>query len=236
MGKMETSLFTKFEFSTSFDEPIVAKMQAALAQEMVSAELSWGEEEMEEILPPPAPTFTEEELELSKKLSFEEGRTVGISDAKASLEQKQLDALQRLLEKINTLQQFEAAQWQGFQAQTVAVGIAIAKALFPNWVAAAKNGELTAMLQATLPALQNETRLVVGVVPQDVVWLEEKLVKMLQQQGCEAMLRVEPREDLQSGDLIITGEHSSAERIQAVVWETIEKMATIKPAQHKAPE
>jgi flagellar assembly protein FliH len=225
MAKTEMSLFTKFQFNTSFDEPTVAKMQTALEQEMLAAELSWVEEEAAEVLPPPPPTFTEEELELAKKLSFEEGRSTGIAEAKASLEQKQVDLLQRLLEKINDVQNLETTQWQDFQAQTVAVGIAIAKALFPNWANAAKQIELTAMLQATLPALQQEVRLLVGIPPEDVVWLEEMLLKMLQQQGCEAVVQVESREDLQSGDLVITGEHSSAERIQASVWETIDKMA-----------
>lgn len=222
-------MFTKFQFDTLFDEPPVATIQAALEQEMSTAELSWVEEEAAEVLPPPPPTFTEEELELAKKLSFEEGRSTGIAEAKASLEQKQVDVLQRLLEKINDVQNLETAQWQDFQAQTVAVGIAIAKALFPNWVTAAKHQELSAMLQATLPALQQEVRLLVGIPPEDVVWLEEMLLKMLQQQGCEAVVRVEPRDDLQSGDLVITGEHSSAERIQALIWEAIDKMATTKP-------
>ncbi len=226
-------MFTKFQFNTSFDEPTVPKMQAALAQEMLAAELSWVEEEAAEVLPPPPPTFTEEELELAKKLSFEEGRSTGIAEAKASLEQKQVDVLQRLLEKINDVQNLETAQWQDFQAQTVAVGVAIAKALFPTWVTAAKHQELGAMLQATLPALQQEVRLLVGMPPEDVVWLEEMLLKLLQQQGCEAVVRVEPRDDLQAGDLVITGEHSSAERIQALVWETIEKMAVTEPKANK---
>lgn len=226
-------MFTKFQFNTSFDEPTVAKMQAALAQEMLAAELSWVEEEVAEVLPPPPPTFTEEELELAKKLSFEEGRSTGIADAKASLEQKQVDVLQRLLEKINDVQNLETTQWQDFQAQTVAVGIAIAKALFPTWANAAKQLELTAMLQAVLPALQTETRLSVGVAASEAVWLEDMLLKMLQQQGCTATVRCETRDDLQAGDLVLLGEHSGAERIQASVWETIEKMAAGQTQQKK---
>jgi flagellar assembly protein FliH len=233
MVKTETSLFTKFQFDTSFDEATVPKMQAALAQEMLAAELSWVEEEAAEVLPPPPPTFTEEELELAKKLSFEEGRSTGIADAKDSLEQKQFAILQRIVEQIDSLQNLETTQWQDFQAQTVAVGVAIAKALFPTWVNAAKQLELTAMLQAVLPALQAEARLNVAVAASEAVWLEDMLLKMLQQQGCTATVHLETRDDLQSGDLVLLGEHSSAERIQASVWETIEKMAAVKPVQKK---
>ena len=110
MAKTEMSLFTKFQFNTSFDEPTVAKMQTALEQEMLAAELSWVEEEVAEVLPPPPPTFTEEELELAKKLSFEEGRSTGIADAKESLEQKQLATLQRIFEQIDSLQNLEKQQ------------------------------------------------------------------------------------------------------------------------------
>lgn len=224
MVKMEMSLFTKFSFDVSFDEPTAAKIEAALTQHALPEEMTWEEENViEEEAPPPPPTFSEEDLELAKKLSFEEGREVGMSDAKASIEQKQLELLQRLSEQLLALTQTAETEWQQFHQQSVAVGVAMAKALCPTWMQAAKHLEITTMLQTLLPALVKEQHIHIAIAPNDVVWLEQTLLTMLQQQGCTVGVRVEPRDTLAAGDIVITGEHSSALRMQALVWEKVKE-------------
>lgn len=112
---------------------------------------------------PPAPTFSEADLQAARDTAFEAGRAEGAAQSNAGFEQQIALAVAALNQGFSDLQAAQIRANQETMHDTVRVAAAIAAKLFPDYAARHGLGEVEAFVQNTVSTLFPEAEVVLRV-------------------------------------------------------------------------
>jgi flagellar assembly protein FliH len=211
----------KFLFDTSFDTEKSAAAKAAEAAKKAAEEI------------PPAPTFSEEELEAARQGAFADGRAAGFAEAEETQNRRLADAVEALAPLLAQMAQEIEVQADDRRRETLEAAITVVRKLFPNLAREHGLDEVRAVVDACLERLRDEPRLVVRTADSDLDALKERIEQSAEHSGFEGKLVFLVDERLAPGDLRLEWADGGAERDQAGLWKEID--AIIARALSPAP-
>jgi flagellar assembly protein FliH len=205
MGQME-----KFLFDTSFDTEKSAAAKAAEAAKKAAEEI------------PPAPSFSEEQLEAARQAAYDEGKAAGLAEAEASQTKRLAQAVEALPPQLAELAQDLETHADDRRRETLDAALTVVRKLFPNLARAHGLDEIQSVVDACLERLRDEPRLVIRSSDGDLDALKEGIEQSAQQSGFEGKLVFLVDERLADGDLRVEWADGGAERDQAGLWKEID--------------
>ncbi len=107
-------------------------------------------EDLSENLPPPPPTFSEEELAVAKDMSFEQGRQQGQKEQLDSREQYIAQTLDKIAQNFSRLFAAEAMRESVFEKESLHISIMTLDLLFPLLNQRLGADEVRAVIEKTL--------------------------------------------------------------------------------------
>jgi len=207
----------KFLFDTSFDVDDAPAAEAA-AQEAANVEP----------VPPPAPSFSEEELAAAREEARAEGRAEGEAAVRASLEQAAVMTLGRLAGALPGLaRQIEEGFVRNARLMLEASVAALGR-LAPELSRRGGLIEVEGLLQQTVRDLRDESRIVVRLNDQLLDRLSARLDHVARSTGFEGRIVLLADDEIAVGDCRIEWADGGVERITSRVWAEIE--AAVKRA------
>ena len=187
------SIPQKYLFENSFDQP-----QGPIA-------VNFGRKPME-------PTFSRAELDAARAAAMEEGRQAGLIEARASLEQRLADTVDRLSAGLDALLAREEEIRRETERQAIELlRTALAKAL-PELARAGPLAEIEAMIASSLAEVVDEPRIVLRV-PNDLFDpLRQRLGAIAQRSGYAGKFVILAEDTLGPGDCRLEWSDGGAER------------------------
>ena len=201
----------KFAFDTSFDDPDQRKPTEVAALEVPDPMLE-TEPEL-----PPAPTFSEEELQAARAVAWSDGMTAGREEAEAGLLARQNRLLEGVAARIEQLLTMAASLRSELEQDTVRIGVAVLKTLYPHSFREEARLEIISAVRTVLQTQDNVTApLHLTIAAADRAWLAPVIEALGSQRF---RLRVE--EAMTAGDFRLEWADGGIERQQAAIWERI---------------
>lgn len=212
----------KFLFETSFEPEKVREARERAAKEATPPP------------EPPAPTFSEEELEAVRQGAFAEGRAAGLAEAEAAHGKRLADAVASLPEQFATLAQTLEAQEAERSRAALESAITVVRKLFPQLARDGGMEEIRAVVESCMERLRNEPRLMIRTADADLDALRESIEGSAARSGFEGKLVFLTDERIASGDLRIEWADGGAERDQAALWAEIDGVIAraLRPAKN----
>ncbi|MBP5856107.1 hypothetical protein KAJ83_03740 [Marivibrio halodurans] len=224
--------YKPFLFDRDFDEidaararrPHPANTDGGANADATSAETDAAEtEEPEE---PPAPTYSEEELESAKTFAFEDGRREGLEagrkEVQDDVEAQAVEALETLAEGLTPL--FEQQRLAHERASALMARIArdIFAHLMPAYVERHGEEEVVALVRDAVATLQDVGKLTVRVDETVRDRLAERLEPLVRQAGFDGKLAVIGDPAMGRSDAAVDWGTGGAERRYPAIWADIE--------------
>jgi flagellar assembly protein FliH len=206
MGHLE-----KFLFETSFDAENAAKAKARAAAAVQTA--------VEE---PPAPTFSEKDLEAARQTAFAAGKAAGIAEAEGSHGQRLAQAAETLPSLLAQLARDIAEEADQRRRETLEAALTVVRKLFPQLARSAGLTEVHAVIEQCLERLRDEPRVVIRCPDADLDALRAHVEQSAAKSGFEGKLVFLADERLAAGDLRVEWADGGAERDQASLWKQID--------------
>ena len=153
------------------------------------------EAELVEEGPPPPPTFSEAELEIAKKTSFQKGHAQAAQEAKDSREHVISVTLSRFADDISDLFAQEALREKTYEQEVVALTLQIFKKLFPHYAAETGFTELKAAMQQVLDNYTGKSGVLVRVHP-EILSDVEAFIGDVKARNAELLITVKADESL----------------------------------------
>lgn len=207
-----------FMFEVDFDvDPVAEAAKKKAARE----EARRAEEEAN--APPPPPTFSEEELEAARQEGYAAGEEAGRSEAYASIEQMSAMTTETIAQQMAHMADTHRKAMQSVQDGAIRIAVAIAKRLVPSLAEDAKMKEVEDVARETLTLVRDESRVIVHVSDTMIETVEPTVMDVARQVGFDGTVRVIGDTSLTEGDCRIEWSGGGAERVQAKVWEEIDR-------------
>lgn len=199
----------KFLFETSFDKERSERAKAAAAAKAAAEQ-------------PPAPTFSEEELETARQAAFAEGKAAGLTEAESAQAKRLAEAIEGLAPNFSQLGEQISADADAVRQETLDAALTVVRKLFPRLAHDHGLEEVSAVIDSCLERLRDEPRMVVRCADADLDALRERVEQSAAQSGFEGKLVFLADERLASGDLRVEWADGGAERNQASLWKEID--------------
>ncbi|MEO3429414.1 FliH/SctL family protein [Pelagibius sp. CAU 1746] len=220
------SNFEKFLFDISFEteREREARARAAAVAEAVEE--------------PPAPTFSEEELQAERQAAFAEGKAAGLAEAEQSHAKRLADGIAELpphFERMGLeLERLEAERRHG----ALDTAVTVVRKLFPRLAREGGLEEIQAVVEACLERLRDEPRLVIRCTDGDLDALRERIESSTCRGSFEGKLVFLADEAIAPGDVRVEWADGGAERDQAGLWKEIDAIIAraLAPAAARAGE
>jgi flagellar assembly protein FliH len=165
MKKQETPSHKKFFFDVhNFDENEKA-------------------DEVVEDLPPPPPTFSEQELASAKEESLTQGRKEGYAEAQDSIQKQVLDTLNIIRNHFNILFEEEERRARIFEKEAVQLAATIFARAFPALNERHGMEEVKAAMQNILETVREMPEILIDVPPAYVEAIQTHVNSLLRQDG-----------------------------------------------------
>jgi len=202
----------KFTFDNDFDRP--AK-PAAAKPEVVA-----------EPLPPPPPTFSEQEMAdavaAARKAGLAEGIAQGRAETAADTERRIANGLGAIGNHLGSIDKQVRAVADGLTQNTVELSVAIARQLFPALLKRDGTAEIEALLVECLQVLRTEPAFTIRVPAEQADVLSERVQSVAASRGYEGRLTVLGDEALKLGDCRIEWAQGGMIRDREQIWSAIE--------------
>jgi len=217
--------FEKYLFDTSFESEREREAKARAAAEAEAA------------AEPPAPTFSEEELEAARQAAFAEGKAAGLAEAEQSHAKRLADSVAGLPPHFDRLsQELEHLETER-QRGALEAAVTVVRKLFPRLAREGGLEEIRAVVEACLERLRDEPRLVIRCADGDLDKLRERVEGSTSRSSFEGKLVFLADETITAGDVRVEWADGGAERDQAALWKEIDAIiaralapATARPA------
>jgi flagellar assembly protein FliH len=203
----------KFTFDNDFDRP--AK-PVAVPEVVVEAPPP----------PPPPPTFSEQEMAdavaAARKAALAEGVAKGRAETVADVERKTASALIAIGNNLAAIDKQVRAVATGLSENTVELGVAMTRQLFPELLRRAGAEEIAALFGQCLETLRTEPRFKVRVSAAQAEEIGQKLQAVAAKHGYDGRLDVLGDADLKPGDCKIEWAQGGMVRDRENIWKAIE--------------
>lgn len=179
---------------------------------------------------PPAPTFSEQELDAAKAAGFAEGHRKGLIDAQASRDQEIAGIIAHMARGLTALTEQETERHAIFQADAVRVAADLYQKTFPILNDQFALPQLTTTIQTTLQTLDHTTAVQIEVAAEDLNDLADRLKPFLSTH--EGQITLVSGTTLTPGSFHITWQHGGAvrdtnvlsERLTAALQQTLSEL------------
>lgn len=242
--------YKPFLFERRFDE--FGEADGARARPANSDAQAWDESraapegedaDAEEADAPPAPSFTEEELEAAKTAAYDEGRRDGLEAGRAEVQQEVdaqiADLLEVVAERVAPLAEQQKHAHERASALMAKIARDMFERLMPAYVQRYGDEEVLGLIADSLANLQDVGRLSVRVAPEAADALAERLEQTVRLAGFEGKLSVIADPAMARGDASLDWGSGGAERRYKDIWAEIERAvdrATADLAAEEEPE
>jgi len=197
------------DFTPAHERPKVAEREEAVQDEP-------------EAEAPPAPTFTEEDLQVVREAAYEEGHQHGLTEAAETTERRMSEAMTRVAEGLASLGQAQEDAADINQRVAARVAMAVLKKVLPAACEANAFEEVVRTVLDCFAHVLDEPRIIVKVEAGLVDSVRERLEGEASHHGFEGRVVVQPDPRLPPGDCKVEWTDGGAERDQARLVADIE--------------
>lgn len=213
-------------FDTQFDAPPPAP-EPEVVQEIVP-----------EIPPePPAPTFSEAELEDAKRRAWDdalaEGLRQGRTEALSGIEQIQANLVENMVHRVGDLLAEQAARFAQQREMTLRIALTITRKLLPAYTERQGLAEIEALVMGVVNELGSEPRLVVRVADSQLDAVTIKIQREVERRGFTGKIVFMGEPDLGPSDCRLEWADGGAERDTQRLWGEIDRL--VAQVLHAAP-
>lgn len=194
----------KFLFTTDFDKP-VARPSAQAPQA------------------PPAPTFSETEVEDAKRTAFADGEEQGRARATEERESAIAGALTQIESELAKLAQTLDGAVTQVERQAIEAAVTLVRKLLPGLARERDLAEIEALIDTCLKSLVDEPRVVIRVPDALLDALKERVGPLAERSGYSGRLVLVVDRSLGDTDCRVEWADGGAERDTAHIWAEAEK-------------
>lgn len=209
---------TKFMFDTIFEpDDEMFSIPGPRPDELVPEDPVVEEE-------PPAPTFSQEELDAVREEAFTVGRDQGIQEATNSIEQHVAAILDAIARDLPQLFRIQDESLEVINANALAVAGAIARKLAPDLARRNGLGEVTRLVETTLTRILEEPRVMIRVSDALASSLRGRVETLVANVGFEGRMSVLADAALDVGDCRIEWSAGGADRDMAALVAEVDQI------------
>ena len=201
----------KFLFDNSFDPRPPPRAEPEIEEPEVEPE-------------PPPPTFSEEELAAAREKGYAEGRTDGLSEARAAIEMRTADALQAIARGLGDIGERQRAVAEAALTDAADIAVAIARKICPTLARRHGLDEIGHLVRQALVNLIGVPRVVVRVQAGSIEQVRELTEDAARTIGFEGQLVILPDDTLGDGDCRIEWGDGGAERLTGELWRQVDEI------------
>lgn len=211
-----------FLFETSFDvDPAQQRHEAQRKKEQ--EELRRAEEAAARLAAePPAPTYSEEELQAAKAQAWQEGHDTGLSDALAQREARLDEILEGLSAQIGGLHVHQDVANERLSLELTETALQLVRRLMPSYSAAYGLDEVRSVLAECMERLTPDSRLTVSVSEENYALLKPHLEAIAARSGFEGRLTIVADPSLEPADIQARWDGGGMDRLESHVWESVD--------------
>lgn len=121
-------------------------------------------EEPEIVIPPP-PTFSEQELENARQAAFAEGKKLGIKETHDSIEKHTTQVLDKILHEFTAFRTAEIQREKTYERESLELTLTVFKKLFPLYHKTASFDELLKIISDIFKKQEGHSHILVTVQP-----------------------------------------------------------------------
>ena len=204
-----------FLFDDIFDEEYQEKMRRA-AEAARMAEL-----EAKEYAPP---TYSQEEIDEAKEVSYQLGRQEGMSAAMASIEQQASISLYGLLSKVDELKQIHRKWTSEIQRDAVRLSAAIMRKIAPELTRGTELPQIGHVINQAFQFLTEQPKVMIRVAAELEAPLRDKVHLMASRVGYEGEVILVGDPELVATDCRISWAAGAVERALDDTWGEIDEI------------
>jgi flagellar biosynthesis/type III secretory pathway protein FliH len=204
-------------FETSFDEETPAERAQRLKEEEDRAAA-----EAVANAAPPAPTFSEEELQAARQSGFMEGRNAGLVEAQASLERRIADALDQVSRALAELSGDQSQAIHETMQNALEVTHAVLRKIVPDYVRRHGSDEVQSLVRQVVETLIDEPRIVIRVASDMVEPLRPRIEAAGKACSFEGQLVLFGDASLGESDCRLEWSSGAAERLTDEQWRAVD--------------
>lgn len=206
----------KYMFDLDFDNPDAPAeaAQAAAVAEQVA--------EPEEPEAPPPPTFTEEDLAITRESAYAEGRDAGRAEAMETVEQSVAASLTAVTGHMDALFRRQEEANDANARNAVRVTMAVLRKVLPAACEKHAFDEVARVVEEVVGHILDEPRIIVRLAADLVEPVRDRLEAVAQAHGFEGRVVVQADPRLPAGDCRVEWTDGGAERDQVRLMQEIE--------------
>lgn len=207
----------KYLFELDFGKPPPRPQEI-----VVEDEFSDMPDEVVEDLPPPPPTFSEEDLALAREQAMEAGRQAGLQEAESYDERLVAWAMEAIANQLQDIAAIQEAANEERLRESVAVAVAVVRKLLPETLRNHALDEITGVVRECLSHIEKDVRVTIRVNPDHMDAIKECAEKAAESTGFDGRLIYTADQRIASGDCRVEWGDGGAERDQARLWADID--------------
>ncbi len=173
-------------------------------------------------LPPPPPTFSEEDLLLAREQAMEAGRQAGLQEAEAATERQVALSVEMMAETLRSLATVQAEANEARAREAVAVAIAVVRKLQPEMSRDHALEEIAGVIEECLTHIEKDVRVTVRVSPDHLDSIRHYADQAAAATGFEGKLVFAADPRIAPGDCRVEWGDGGAERDQVRLWAEID--------------
>lgn len=172
--------------------------------------------------PPPAPTFSEEELQAAKDEAQKSGYEDGQKAALESIEQQKLQTLQSIQQSLSALFDCEEDRNQKLETHVIALTYKALTKLYPIFMESAGTQEVRALLSHQLQELRKSPAIDITLPPQLAAKVEDDINALKERLAAQGSWTIMEDDSLSAGACQITWEHGGLEWQPDMIYNAIQ--------------
>ncbi len=169
------------------------------------------------------PTFSEIELEFSKKEAFEKGREAGLREALTSQEERIAKYVETLTQQLAHIQSTQSAFEALQQKEVAAIAVSIADKITPSLIQKHGSTEIETLIRKTLQKNIKITELNVYIHPDLFKDVEERIAQILHEENLTSRINFKEDGNIGLGDCRVEWENGGIARTIPTLWQDITK-------------
>ena len=180
--------------------------------------------------PPPAPTFSEEELENAKKAAFEDGKKAGEEAAMAAIQEKTAQTLQSVQQSLSALFDREQERLDAMETRVIDLCAKVIEKLYPELTPTLGFAQLREFLRQKLGELRKTPTVDITLHPSMAPMIETEINKLKERLAAQGSWTILEDDGLSEGSCEISWKNGGADwkpdQIYAFIEQALEPHIT----------